>query len=133
VSREFAPPVDIGVFNEPGTPIRVFTDTEGAQAPAVAADVVVRRVQPLTLEAVIDALGDEGARSVLCEGGPRLLRDLVAAGRLDDLLLTVSPMLVAGDAPAILTGPALPDPARLQLADVHRADDHLFLHYRHRA
>ena len=66
---------------------------------------------------------------MLCEGGPTLLRRLVADGGLDDLLLTVSPLLAAGAAPTILDGAPLADPARLALRDVHRADDHVFLHY----
>ena len=44
-------------------------------------------------------------------------------------MLTLAPMLVAGDAPTPLRGAALDPPARLALRDVHRADDHLFLHY----
>jgi riboflavin biosynthesis pyrimidine reductase len=44
-------------------------------------------------------------------------------------MLTVAPLLVAGDGPTALTGAALDPPPRLTLRDVHRADDHLFLHY----
>jgi riboflavin biosynthesis pyrimidine reductase len=66
---------------------------------------------------------------VLCEGGPTLLREVVAGGCLDDLVLTVAPLLVAGDAPRIVEGPELPEPARLHLREVHRAGDHVFLHY----
>ena len=44
-------------------------------------------------------------------------------------LLTLAPMLVAGDEPAPLAGAALDPPAGLELASVHRADDHLVLHY----
>jgi riboflavin biosynthesis pyrimidine reductase len=58
-----------------------------------------------------------------------LLRRLVAEGGLDDLLLTISPLLAAGDAPSIVEGEALTPPARLVLREVHRADDHVFLHY----
>jgi riboflavin biosynthesis pyrimidine reductase len=54
----------------------------------------------------------------------------VAQDCLDDVLLTVAPLLAAGDAPSILEGLALPTPVALALAEVHRADDHVFLHYR---
>ena len=66
---------------------------------------------------------------MLCEGGPTLLRRLVEAGCLDDLLLTLAPMLVAGDEPPPLAGAVLDPPAGLELASVHRAGDHLVLHY----
>jgi riboflavin biosynthesis pyrimidine reductase len=99
---------DAPVMHEATTPVEVFR-----QGPA----------------AVIDELGRRGMRAVLCEGGPALLREVVAAGRLDELFLTVSPLLAAGDAPTILGGEALPEPVELRLRDLHRADGHLFLHY----
>jgi len=75
------------------------------------------------------------ARDVLTElglrgGGPRCVAVmLAAAGAIDELLLTVAPLLAAGDARAILEGEALAEPARLALRSVHRAGDHLFLRY----
>jgi riboflavin biosynthesis pyrimidine reductase len=132
VSRRLALPVDEApVFMEAGVPIVVFTESD-APAPAIAADLDVVRFAPgtLTLGAALQALAQRGVRGVLCEGGPSLLRRLVEEGGLDDVLLTVAPLLAAGDAPSILEGPALaPEPARLALREVHRADDHLFLHY----
>jgi riboflavin biosynthesis pyrimidine reductase len=130
VSRRLDLPVDEApVFSEPGVPIVAFAEDDVA-APSVAADLsVVALPAPLSLAAVLEALHARGVRAVLCEGGPSLLRRLVAGGLLDDLCLTVSPLLAAGDAPTILEGDGLPEPARLALRDVHRADDHLFLHY----
>lgn len=49
-------------------------------------------------------LVDRGMPRMLTEGGPRLLRDMAAAGVLDELCLTVVPHLLAGDHPRILTG-----------------------------
>ena len=43
--------------------------------------------------------------------------------------MTLAPMLVAGDAPTPLRGSTLDPPVGLALRDIHRADDHLFLHY----
>ena len=100
--------------------------------PTQGAWVSAHRFEPggLTMPAILEHLRRErGARAILCEGGPTLLRELVAAQCIDDLLLTVSPMLVAGDAATALRGAELEPPASLVLRDVHRADDHLFLHY----
>jgi riboflavin biosynthesis pyrimidine reductase len=138
----------VPLFAEAEVTIVVFTESTEAEAPApvVIADLeVVRCAEPLTLVAVLRALaaggsagagaaaGEGGAsagvRSVLCEGGPTLLRRLVAEGALDDLLLTVAPLLAAGTAPSILDGPGLDAPATLTLRDVHRGGNHLFLHY----
>ena len=67
--------------------------------------------------------------AVLCEGGPTLLRRLVGEGCLDDLMLTLAPLLVAGEEPRAAdrraAAPARPDGLRAVL----RADDHLVLHY----
>ena len=43
-------------------------------------------------------LAQRGLHRVLCEGGPTLLGDIVAQNILDELALTISPMLVAGTA-----------------------------------
>jgi riboflavin biosynthesis pyrimidine reductase len=132
VARRLTLPVaDVPLFDEPGVPIIVFTEATDAPVPPVRADLEVVRVAPgtLTLVGALEQLGARGVRGVLCEGGPRLLRQLVVEGALDDLLLTVSPLLIAGDAVTILEGEALTEPQALTLREVHRADEHLFLHY----
>ncbi|MCW3049000.1 MAG: bifunctional deaminase-reductase domain protein [Solirubrobacterales bacterium] len=131
VSRRLELPVGIGLFAEPSSRVVVYTES-GAEPPATAARLAVHRFDPgaLDLGAVLARLGSEhGARLVLCEGGPTLLRRLVAEGALDDLFLTVSPLLVAGDADTLLSGPALEPAARLSLRDIHRSGEHLFVHY----
>jgi riboflavin biosynthesis pyrimidine reductase len=130
ISRRLDLSPDIPVLHEPGVAVHVFTESE-APAPQVRGHLEVHRVAPgtLTLTRVLEALGELGVRGVACEGGPSLLRQLVAEDGLDDLLLTIAPLLAAGDAPSILEGEALTPPARMTLREVHRADDHVFLHY----
>jgi 5-amino-6-(5-phosphoribosylamino)uracil reductase len=67
---------------------------------------------------------------VLAEGGPTLNGQLAAAGLLDEVCLTVSPLLAGGDARRILAGPALQDPPRFTLRSLCEEDDFLFLRYR---
>jgi riboflavin biosynthesis pyrimidine reductase len=129
-SRNLALPLEAPLFDEPGTPIVVFTES-GGDPPPTRAPLEVVRFAPGALDfpGILAALHVRGVRGVSCEGGPSLLRELVAQQCLDDLLLTVSPLVVGGDAPRTLEGHALDEPARLRLVDVHRAGDHLFLHY----
>jgi riboflavin biosynthesis pyrimidine reductase len=54
--------------------------------------------------AILAELGRRGLYRVLCEGGPTLLGDFVEHGLLDELGLTISPILVAGAAPRIVAG-----------------------------
>jgi riboflavin biosynthesis pyrimidine reductase len=59
-------------------------------------DIVPCGDTDVDLRAVIQALTDRGHRRIHCEGGPSLLSDLVAAGLLDELLLTMVPRLLGG-------------------------------------
>jgi 5-amino-6-(5-phosphoribosylamino)uracil reductase len=63
------------------------------------------------------------------EGGPRLLGQLVAAGVLDELCLTVSPMVTAGDAQRIAGGPAVTVPRRFALLSMLEEEGFLFTRY----
>ncbi|OBA91961.1 hypothetical protein A5662_21525 [Mycobacteriaceae bacterium 1482268.1] len=60
-------------------------------------------VDPAT---ALEVLAKRGLSQVLCEGGPQLLGLLVGRGLLDELCLTVAPLLVGGAAPRITTGPS---------------------------
>ncbi|MBS1265963.1 MAG: 2,5-diamino-6-ribosylamino-4(3H)-pyrimidinone 5'-phosphate reductase [Acidimicrobiaceae bacterium] len=78
------------------------------------------------------AMADLAARGVgvvLAEGGPSLNHQLVAAGLVDELNLTISPLLTGGTARRILSGPALTAPAGLRLDRVLTADGFLFCRY----
>jgi riboflavin biosynthesis pyrimidine reductase len=74
-------------------------------AAARHAEVIVAGQDRLTPAAIIGALAARGYRRVLTEGGPRLLSQIAAAGLLDDLCLTISPVLEGGRAGRILAAP----------------------------
>lgn len=75
------------------------------------------------------SLGDDGARLVLCEGGPNLLGQLVAADLLDELFVTIAPLLVGG-AEVGLLGPVPGGHRRLRLHRVLEDDGFLLTTYR---
>ena len=54
---------------------------------------------------------------------------MVAAGLLDELCLTLSPLLLAGRPARILDGRPFAVPAELSLAHVLQDEDFLFLRY----
>jgi riboflavin biosynthesis pyrimidine reductase len=81
------------------------------------------------LASALQALVERGLTRVLCEGGPHMLDQLVTAGRLDELCLSLSPVIAGPERLRIIGGPALDEPARLELAHVLAADGMLFLRY----
>jgi riboflavin biosynthesis pyrimidine reductase len=88
-----------------------------AEARAALGDdhVLVLGDDAVDLAALRAALEAHGHRSLLSEGGPHLLRDLLAAGVVDELTATVVPRLVAGDGLRIAVGPAVDVPLELTL------------------
>jgi riboflavin biosynthesis pyrimidine reductase len=94
------------------------------------ADVIVAGDGDVDLVRTIDALGQRGHHNVLCEGGPGVAAQVAAAGLLDEICLTLSPTLAAGDARRILDGPLLQPAQVCELSHVLEADGFLFLRYR---
>ncbi|MGQ0576874.1 MAG: pyrimidine reductase family protein [Pseudonocardia sp.] len=95
---------------------------------AAGADVVV--LDRLTPDALLAELGRRGLYRVLCEGGPALHGALLAADAVDELCLTVAPVLAGGDAGRIARGPAGTPPRPMLLAGALHAGDALLLRYR---
>ena len=52
----------------------------------------------------LHALAGLGYRRILAEGGPQLLGELAAAELLDELCLTISPLVASGGASRIAVG-----------------------------
>jgi riboflavin biosynthesis pyrimidine reductase len=130
VSRSFDLPWEAGLFAAPDLPVLVYTGPTAGEPPAVAAAVEVVRMDEPSLGAVLADLHARGVRRLLCEGGPRLNRALLAAGLLDELFLTLSPLVTGDDGQtAIVAGGALPAPLRLTLRSVATADGELYLRY----
>jgi riboflavin biosynthesis pyrimidine reductase len=76
-------------------------------------------------------LADRGLSRVLCEGGPRLNRDLLAEDLVDEISLTLAPVVVGGRGQRSTSGAALPAIRGFVLQHVLYADDETLLtHYR---
>jgi riboflavin biosynthesis pyrimidine reductase len=120
------------VFADAPTRPIVFTH---ANAPASAraalaaiAEVVTAGEDAVDLTAAVAWLHRRGFGQILCEGGPHLLGGLIAADLVDELCLTVSPLLAGAGAGRIAAGPTSPV-RRMSLRHVLAAGDHLLLRY----
>ncbi|WP_410640006.1 pyrimidine reductase family protein [Amycolatopsis sp. lyj-346] len=112
-------------------PIVVTTDTADTRAlEAAGAEVLRAGAEDVDLARALDLLAARGLRRVGCEGGPGLFARLVAADLVDQLCLTVAPLLVAGPAGRIAAGAAPAVPRRLALASILVEDGFTFLRYR---
>ena len=107
-----------------------------AQAPpdrraelATCADVIVAGEQAVDLKAAVGALADRGHQRVLAEGGPHLLAQLVEAGLMDELCLTIGPLMAGPGASRIVAGAPAATPQQLTLAHVLEDDGFLFCRY----
>jgi len=92
------------------------------------ADVVPVGETDVGGERALRELADRGLRRVLCEGGPTLLAQLLHEDLLDELCLTVSPLLT-GPARRTLTTKALDPPVGLSLTGLLEEDGTLFTRY----
>jgi riboflavin biosynthesis pyrimidine reductase len=120
------------LFSEAPEPPLVYTvATSPADRRAALADraeLVVVDGDAVDLAAVLGDLGRRGARLVLAEGGPGLNGQLVAADLVDELDVTISPLLVAGSSSRLAHGPDV-TPLALELAHLWEADSMLFGRY----
>ena len=99
-------------------------------AAARVADVVVAGAESVTARAAVEALAKRGYRRILVEGGPMLLGQIAAEGLLDELCLTISPLLEGGHATGRVTwrrGPA--EVTGLRLATLLEDDGFLLSRY----
>jgi riboflavin biosynthesis pyrimidine reductase len=99
---------------------------------AEVAEVITVGDGAVDLAAGLAALHDRGATQILSEGGPHLLGALTAADLVDELCLTVSPLLAGGSAGRIAAGPDGP-PRPMALRHVLADGDMLFLRYARKA
>jgi len=75
----------------------------------------------------LDLLRQRGARVVVCEGGPTLNGWLLAAGLVDELCLTVAPLLVGGEDPRLAHGVATEPALAVDLDRILTEQGFLFL------
>ena len=132
LSRSGAIPTDIPLFDDPHQRVVVFSahplDLHEVQAQV---DTVTLDPGELTLTTMLRRLRSAyDVRALLCEGGPTVFSAMLEEDLVDELFLTIAPMLVgAGTDPTLTSGGGLPEIRRLALASVLERDNTLFLRY----
>jgi riboflavin-specific deaminase-like protein len=122
------------VFHAPGAPIVIFTTTRMPAATrdslAGVADIFIHPTPAVDLALTLAILrADYGVKRLVCEGGGTLLREFAAADLLDELHLTLCPLVFGGAGAPTLTGVPgkfLPKSVQLRLAGMRRVGDECF-------
>ena len=104
-------------------------DPAGLRQAHAAAEVVVAGGERVDLGEAVRQLGRRGAGVVVCEGGPTLLGEMIAADLVDELCTTIAPVAVAGTGPRVAVGGAPSGPRALRLASVLEEEGSLFLRH----
>jgi riboflavin biosynthesis pyrimidine reductase len=100
---------------------------DALRAVAEVIDCGADDVEPELARATLEA---RGLRRILCEGGPTVLARFADAGVVDELCLSVTPLL-AGPGPGRITaGDAWLRPVEVELDGLLAEDDALFCRYR---
>jgi riboflavin biosynthesis pyrimidine reductase len=116
-------------------PVRPIVLTHAGSPPdrrealAAVADVLVCGGSHVDLRAGLARLTGRGLPQVLCEGGPHLFGALAAADAVDELCLTVAPLLAGPGPGRIVAGEPVAVPRALSVRHVLEADGNLILRY----
>ncbi|MBF2097156.1 MAG: RibD family protein [Gloeomargaritaceae cyanobacterium C42_A2020_066] len=117
-------------FQQP-FPRGLLTSPRGAQRwPAGAGfeDVWVSETEPWDWDTILSQWHQRGAHRLLVLGGGQVVGALLAAGRVDDLYLTLCPVILGHGGPRLAAG--LPHLQQLQLVETQIWPQEVLLHYR---
>ena len=131
VSRSLDVRPDARFFTEAG-PRPLIITSAAATAPdwlLAVADLIIAGQDNVDLPSALNQLADRGLAAVLCEGGPRLFAELALAGLVDELCLTLAPLLAGPDRKGILGGSPWQQPVPLTLRSAVEADGVFLLRY----
>jgi len=115
----------------------VLTTTAGAERlrgrlPKACEIRAISDRDPIDVDDIFNALHADGYRTILSEGGPLLFGELVSKDRVDEVFLTVSPVLEgqSDQSFGMIRGVDFGrTPKRSRLLSVRRHESHLFLRY----
>jgi 2,5-diamino-6-(ribosylamino)-4(3H)-pyrimidinone 5'-phosphate reductase len=128
---------DLNIFNHRFSPIVIYSTTRmplSTQTELRAkAELHLSTLDHLSLKEVLNDLYEtHRVRTLVCEGGPQLAKTLAELNVIDELFLTVAPLIAGGaGAPGILGAPAtfLPSSRIYRLKSMKVEAAECYLHY----
>jgi riboflavin biosynthesis pyrimidine reductase len=127
VSRSLRLDPELPLLADPGSHLVILTPSDGEIAASAARVSYLRgpEIGPL-----LRRLADEfGVGRIVAEGGPTLNAELLRSALIDEVYLSIAPLLLGGPDPlTIVAGPAVG--TRLELAGLLEHESHLYARYR---
>jgi riboflavin-specific deaminase-like protein len=118
---------ELPLLRDPDSHVVIVTASDRELQPCAAQ---IEYIRAATLEeALLELASRHGVRRIICEGGPFLNASLAAESLIDELFLSVSPLLVGGGDSTILAAALLDEPQPLELLALLEHDGVLFAHY----
>jgi riboflavin biosynthesis pyrimidine reductase len=115
VTKRLTLDLDNPIIQGNGGPRTIVLTTSEAAADRVelaskTADVIIAGENEVAATVIVDKLAELGHRKILIEGGPTLLAQLSAAGLVDELCATISPLVEGGGAPRMMVSKSSQQP-----------------------
>jgi len=132
VTRSLEVPLDSDFVREPA--IRpLFVTRAGAVPGGFLAQIEAWPGEgDIPVRWILERLAARGVERLLVEAGGELLFQFLAADAIDEMHVTLCPIVVGGDAPSLVDGAGFDrtDVRRLELVASEVEGDEIFLHYR---
>lgn len=122
-----APTTTLVMPTDAATPVAATPVVTTAAGAAASVDIVRAGVGHVDLGGALAQL--HGVDHLICEGGPTINGQLLAAGLVDEVCLSLAPRFVAGDSSRIAHGSPVAPLDEWHLADVLADGNFLFLRY----
>jgi 2,5-diamino-6-(ribosylamino)-4(3H)-pyrimidinone 5'-phosphate reductase len=130
-------PTDLNIFNHRFSPIVIYSTTRMPPSTQTElrtkAELHLSTLDHLSLKEVLNDLYEtHRVRTLVCEGGPQLAKTLAELNVVDELFLTVAPLIAGGaGAPGILGTPGtfLPSSRIYRLKSMKVEAAECYLHY----
>jgi riboflavin-specific deaminase-like protein len=121
------------VFQSPGGRIVIFSHKDCPKdfLEMQEVDWVMNRQSTLR-ELILYLRVEYAVKTLVCEGGPSLLKNLVEEDLVDELRVTIAPLIFGGvNAPTLLglPGDFLPNPVKFRIASVRTHGDECFIKF----
>jgi 5-amino-6-(5-phosphoribosylamino)uracil reductase len=120
------------LFQHPEIPITIFSGSENtvpSQTIPEHVDIVSAPDHPSQIDFILRYVTKCGVKSLMVEGGGHIIHSFIAAQALDELYLTLVPVVI-GDkrAPALLGGQSLAAPPHIKILESRQIGNETFLH-----